>query len=463
MADDKIDAGSSTEPAKGDQPSGISRTTSSPDGENAGMSDAPRDTPAVTAQARTGSGLGWSALALGVLALAAAGYAWYQGTVNARLIIDEQDNRVGVLEQRLEEVADAQAGVDGLVEQVHQQLADHRAEVADQVAQLRLLADGSGSALQGEVSEISQQQIAAEGRLSEQIRAVRAEAEAGRTQVETGLAETAAGLTARQDGLRREFDALATSVEALHRGISGGVERWNLRQAEQLLLIANQRALLGGDAQGALAALELADQQLYRLADPSLLPVREALSAEIAALEGTEPPDLAGIIHALSVLANTLEELPMHDVTPQAGPSAPEQSDTPVEDENQAAETSTGDRILDIGRAFLADLGDLVQVEKDGEPLVPSLSPDFRRIIVERGKLLLEGAQVAVMRQEPGIYLERLEAAEQWVRERHDDSKDRTLHWLGKLSELKDINPKTEIPDISASLDLLRDLMSKES
>lgn len=445
MADSKNEAGSSTAPAEGGQPAETNTTSPDPNGGNTGTAGSARGTPAVTARTGPGNGPVWGAVALSVIALAAAGYTWYQTAVNARLAGGEQDSRIGVVEERLDKVADTQAGVDGLVEQIRQ---------------VRQLAGASESALLGQISEIKQQQATSEGRLIEQIRTLRTEAETGRRGMEATLMESRDQLAARNDEFRQEFDALVSSIGELQAEIGTSTERWSLRQAEHLLVVANQRVLLGQDVQGARAALELADRQLGRSPDPSLLPVREALSAEIEALEGVRPPDYAGVTHTLSVLSRTLEDLPMRGITSQAGPAARMQSAAADGDVQENAEAGTGERILDIGRTFLADLSDLVQVEKDGELLVPPLSPEIRQMIVERGKLILEGAQVAMMRQEHGIYLDRLEAAEQWIRERYDDSHDRTVHWLEQLSRLKSADPKPDIPDISTSLGILRDLMN---
>ena len=452
MADSKNEAGSSSAPADGDRPAETTPTTPGPGEGSTGKAGPGGDTPPAKARPGLANGPAWGAAALSVLALAAAGYAWYQTAVDARLAGGEQDSRIRTIEERLDGIAEAQAGIDGLVEQIRRQVTDGQADMAEQVSQARQLAGASESALLGQISEIKQQQAAGESRLIEQVRTLR-------TETEAGLAESQARLSARNDEFRREFDALVSSIGEIRAEVGTNAERWRLRQAEHLLVIANQRALLGQDARGALAALEIAERQLSRSSDPSLLPVREALSAEIAALEGAGPPDYAGITHALSVLSRTLEDLPMRGITPVEGPSVPEGSAATAGDEAENA--GAGERILDIGRTFLADLGDLVQVEKGGEPLVPPLSPEIRRMIVERGKLILESAQVAMMRQEPGIYLDRLETAELWIRERYDDSHERTLRWLEQLSRLKSVDPETDIPDISTSLDTLRGLLNR--
>ena len=79
-------------------------------------------------------------------------------------------------------------------------------------------------------------------------------------------------------------------------------------------------------------------------------------------------------------------------------------------------------------------------------------------MIIERGKLILEGAQVALMRGQAVIFQDRLNAAEQWVRERFIEDDDQTARWLEQLDGLRQVDPDVEIPDISESLITLRGL-----
>lgn len=467
MAEDKSEAGGGNAPRGSKKRPRKPASRNDPDRSGSASATSVTDVPAenpqsaavapAAAPARSGSGLGWGAIVLSVLALGAAGYAWYQTAVNARLSGGEQNNRLQIMEQRLTDVGSSQSGVDGLVEQIRQRVADTQTSLADQVSQVKQLVSSTESALLGQISEVKQQVANSESQLGSQIQDLRAQSDSGRQQLQATLAEAGAALDARNDAFRQEFNTLAANIDALQAELGTSVQGWSMREVEHLLVLANQRAQLGEDARGARTALQLADQRLEQLADPALLPVREALSAEIAALDAVQPVDYAGVTHSLTLLSRTLEDLPMRGVTSVSGPSAPAGDDGDGDPDGSA---SAGDQLLNIGKTFLADLGDLVQVEKGGEPVVPPLSPEIRQMITERGKLILEGAQVALMRQQPDIFLDRLEAAEGWIHERYDDGNDQTVRWLEQLAALKSVNPKSEMPDISASLDALRGLMS---
>ncbi len=470
MAEDKTEAGGSNAPAsdkkrprKSESADKSKQAATKSREENVESKSPAQDAAAVTVSpaaqpARSGNGIGWGAIVLSVLALGAAAYAWYQTAVNARLAGGEQNNRLQIMEQRLDDVGSSQSGVDSLVEQIRQRVADTQTGVADQVSQLRQLVSNTESALLGQISEVKQQVAGSETQLSGQIQELRAQSDSGRQQLQASLVEAGAALDARNDAFRQEFNTLAANIDALQAELGTSVQGWSMREVEHLLVLANQRAQLGQDARGARTALRLADQRLEQLGDPSLTAVRENLSQEIAALDAVQPIDYAGVTNTLSLLSRTLEDLPMRGVTSISGPTAPTGADAGGDEAAEAS--STGDQILSIGKTFLADLGDLVQVEKGGEPVVPPLSPEIRQMIMERGKLILEGAQVAMMRQQPEIFQDRLETAESWIRERYDDGNDQTLRWLEQLAALKDVNPKMEMPDISASLDTLRGLMN---
>ncbi len=446
MADDNQAAGSGGSPPKGKKKrrtkasSTSSRSTAKTDTPTA-SSDAP-----VTAAGGGGDsaarGLGWGAVVLALLALGAAGYAWYQTAVNARLSGGEQNNRLQMMEQRVADVNASQADVDSLVDQVRQRLADAETGIAEQVSAVKQLVGATESALLGQISELRQQVADNEARAESRTQAL-----------QQRLDEAAQSLDGRHDGFRQEFDSLTASIEDLHAELGTSVEQWNMREVEHLLVIANQRASLGQDARGARAALQLADQRLEDLGDPAMLPVRESLSREIAALDAVQPVDYAGVTNTLSLLSTTLADLPLRGVTGISGPVAATESNA------AAADGADDGGILGVGKAFLADIGGLVQVEKDGEPVVPPLSPEIRQMIIERGKLILEGAQVALMRAQPVVYQDRLDAAAQWIHERFVDDDEQVVRWLEQLEGLKSVDPEVEMPDISGSLSALRGVM----
>ena len=456
MADSTQDAGSGNAPSPGKKKrSKKSAGSRGKAGERMASSASTASTAPLEAQSGPGTA-GWVAVVISVVALGASGYAWYQTAVNARLAGGEQNNRLQIMERQLSDVNTSQAGVDGVVEQIRQRVADSESGIARQLSEVKQLIGNTESALLGQISEVKQQVANSEDQTSARIDELRGQAEAHRNQLETGMTEAARTLDARNDGFRQEFDALAASIGELRSELGTSVEQWSLREVEHLLVIANQRARLGQDTVNARSALQLADQRLEQLEDPALLPVREALSREIAALGEVRTVDYAGTTNTLSLLSATLEDLPMRGITPISGPQAPagEGSDA------AAGAPSAGDDVIGFGKSLLADLGSLVQIEKDGAPVIPPLSPEIRQMIIERGKLILEGAQVALMRGQPVIFQDRLNAAEQWVRERYVADDDQTRRWLDQIEGLRQVDPNVEIPDISGSLTALRELTS---
>src|SRR5262245_1323261 len=119
------------------------------------------------------------------------------------------------------------------------------------------------------------------------------------------------------------------AIARLNETVEGGRTRVQLAAVEQLLLMANDRMQLAGDASSALRALDLADQRLARLNDPRLQPVREALSQERSALTALVLPDTTGFALALGDIQKRAATLPLRVHAPRPdeapGPSAPEQ------------------------------------------------------------------------------------------------------------------------------------------
>lgn len=75
---------------------------------------------------------------------------------------------------------------------------------------------------------------------------------------------------------------------------------WTVSEVEYLMRIARYRLDLLHDVHGAVAALTQADQRLAHLGDPDLLPVRQALAAEIQSLRDYQAPDKVGILLQLN-------------------------------------------------------------------------------------------------------------------------------------------------------------------
>lgn len=412
-----------------------------------------------TPESGSGKGLATGALILSVVALGAAGYAWYQTAVNARLAGGQQTSRIAAVEQRFDEFKDAQSGDAATIDQIKQQVANSETMVTDQVSQVKQLVGTSESALIGQISDVKQQLATVESTISGQIRDVRSGVTAQQEQVEARIASSEQDLKTQSESFRGEFSSLADSIGEVKNELGTSVEKWSLREIEHLLVVANERLQLGQDPELARRALQIADNRLQEIDNPALLDTRSALSGEIAALTSLETVDVAAVTRSLTLLSNTIGDLPLLGIGDTTGPVKSEPTESGSETEDSASEQSASEKAVSIGRGFLADLGSMVQVEKNGKPIAPTITPEIRQLILAKGRLMLEGAQVALVRQQSEVYLERIQATASWVEEHFDTSNDQTTAWLEQLSSLEQVSPKVDYPDISGSLAMLRSVI----
>ena len=356
--------------------------------------------------------VGWAGRAVAVIGLvvllAGGGYLWHQGAQNTRVENDEQRDRVNARINELRE---------------------------------RLDKDGKS--------------------FNERVEEIRGEA----------LAQQDAA-TAHREKILRDVQVLSDAVAALRAEFGRSVDRWSLEEVERLMVIANQRLQLAADTELAGNALKLADSRLRKLvdADPALGPVRKMLADEIASLDNVATVDVAGTLNALSALSRSVDDLPLAgDVKGIGADSAAKDEEEAVEESSSADPADDDSSLWAAGKNFLADLGALVQVERDDKSLAPILSVELRLMVFEKTKLILESCQLAFLREqgrEQGrergdVYGARMEAAKNWVTANFDTESAAVDAWLERWAVLAAVSPEVELPDISASLRALREVTVK--
>ena len=347
-----------------------------------------------------------------VVLLAGGGYFWHQGAQNTRVENDEQRDRINARVNALRERLDKD-----------------------------------------------------EKSFNERVEEIRGEAQAQQD-----------AATAHREKILRDVQVLSDAVAALRAEFGRSVDRWSLEEVERLMVIANQRLQLAADTELAGNALKLADSRLRKLvdADPALGPVRKMLADEIASLDNVATVDVAGTLNALSALSRSVDDLPLAGDVAGNVKGTVADSAAAADEEEAAAESSSADPADDsslwaAGKNFLADLGALVQVERDDKSLAPILSVELRLMVFEKTKLILESCQLAFLRKqgrEQGrergdVYASRMEAAKNWVTANFDTESAAVDAWLERWAVLAAVSPETELPDISASLRALREVTVK--
>ena len=223
---------------------------------------------------------------------------------------------------------------------------------------------------------------------------------------------------------------------------------WRLAEVEYLLRLANQRLQLERDVKGALELLKTADQRLAQIDNPALTPVRRAIQSEIAALESVAQIDRTGIYLELMALQEQLAKLPLEqDIQQQAA---------------EAGDTSPvkGGWQQQLSR-FGQELKDLVVVRKHDQALEALMTPEQESYLRQNVRLQLEQAQLALLQSDAKLYQASLEKARTLIERYYDTDNQGVANVLERLATLaaKDVRP--ELPDISASLQKLRDFMER--
>lgn len=223
---------------------------------------------------------------------------------------------------------------------------------------------------------------------------------------------------------------------------------WLYAEVEYLLRLANQRLQLERDVEGAEALLRTADERLAQADNPALTPVRRAIQSELAALASVPQVDSTGLYLTLMAQQEQLAQLPLEQDVKQIAAKGGDTS--PV---------SGGWR--DQLARFGQELKDLVVVRKHDQALEALLTPEQEAYLRQNVRLQLEQAQLALLNANPQLYRASLEKAVTLIEDYYDTDNQGVAESLEQLKTLADKTIRPELPDISESLQALRDFMER--
>lgn len=267
---------------------------------------------------------------------------------------------------------------------------------------------------------------------------------------------------ARQDGvLEREAAAreeqaarTGTRLATVEQGLTRIQDRatrqergWQLAEVKHLQRMATHRLRLMDDPEGALRALQAADEILVELGDPRLLPVREALAGEIQALQDMERPDLTGIALRLERLAGDLRPLPLRGQAPIAGDVRPVPGETPAADAPWWLRA-----YAEIREA----LSEHIAVRRHAEPIRALPDAETELFLRQLLTLRVEAARVAVLRRDDAEYQRHLAASLELLDDHFDAQAAGPVR--ERLESLKGVTLRPPAPDISGSFTRLDEL-----
>ncbi len=316
------------------------------------------------------------------------------------------------------------------------------------LALIVLLAVGSAGGAYYWEKNVYQRAFAGVG---ERIAAINGAQSAVRAGIESAEDQVVA-VTAEIERLRSKIDGAAAAQTDLQRSVSALYERetqtsadWFLAEAEYLVLAATQRLALERDVETAVAALRAADQRLRSAEHPDLIPIREQIIRDMAALEAINLPDVEGWAIYLAKTIDQVDALPTK----------------PIAEEVKAFGTVRNGEFKAEDWHRLADdvwsnLVDLVEVKDAELPDSVLFDPELRYFLRQNLKLELASARLALLRRDHANLAASAALIKGLFDAYYDVDDAAVVSIIKRLDEATALELTPPLPNISGSLDVIR-------
>ena len=273
-------------------------------------------------------------------------------------------------------------------------------------------------------------------------------------QAET-LAKLEQELTQRASSLQQRATELQAQVahNTDRLGKLPGAERqdWLLAEVEYLLRLANQRLQLERDWSSAISLLQAADNVLLETRNPQFNGVRGLIADEILLVRSVPTVDVVGAVQRIQTLQQQIPNLPWL-------PQKPDLSATTELAQAEVASTEATETIWyqTLWQKAQASFTSLVRIRQHDAPLDAPLSPDQQYYLQQNMNLMLEQAQVALLREQQAMYQHSLTRVSNWLDAYIMLDNDLSLAVRESLAELQGWQVAPPVPDISGSLRALQ-------
>lgn len=244
------------------------------------------------------------------------------------------------------------------------------------------------------------------------------------------LSQLQQSLTAQQ---QQQVEQVSAQLHAMRQLVqerdSAPPRHWMLAEVEHLLKLAAQKVWLQQDTATAMALLQSADEKLARLDDASLLPVRQAIAADLRQLQAVATPDVSKLHVQLQQLRQQTMLLPLKQQAAPAAVVAPEATLQNWRATLAYHWHNTWQGLLNPRDAMPEDYFELTSTQQL-----------MLRIALQQQ---LQLAQLAVMQQQPQVYVAALQHCSDQLQRYFSANDNQVQQFSTQLTELAgvDITP----------------------
>ncbi|MFP4639642.1 MAG: uroporphyrinogen-III C-methyltransferase [Guyparkeria sp.] len=266
--------------------------------------------------------------------------------------------------------------------------------------------------------------------------------------------EVESALRGQQDELDQRQDRLAERLAEIDDRLGRGEIAWKTAEVGFLLTRAQERLVISRDPEGAMTALELADERLAALSRPQWLPLRSAISDALGELESAGSADRVGQALELRRLADGVEDWPLVDEA-----AADESAPSPAEAEPQAKAPSEDDPWYERAWAGATDwLASQVTVSRSDTP-----TRVRERVANDREmRLWLTAVRESLLARDHGALRTTVDEAESWLDEHYAEDAAGPAAARSALESVRNRFAARDFPPLDAVFEAWEKGMARE-
>lgn len=247
------------------------------------------------------------------------------------------------------------------------------------------------------------------------------------------------------ESLQQQLVASQRKFQSFTADAAEQARDWQIAEAEYLVRQAAQKVHYSDDTNSIIALLEAADQQILASGDSNLLPLRRAISQDIAQIKSNVAIDIDGILVKLDTISSQLNSLTLASVKFDK-----EQTHASTEEavEDPSAWQTFKTNVKDT-------FSDYYKVHNYDQSVKPFISPQQADLLQQNLLLAINTAQLSVLRHQQNTYDQSIADLSKWVGEyyKQDTSALAILDQLKLLSEAK---VSIKLPNKLSSLDFIK-------
>ncbi|MBC3883054.1 uroporphyrinogen-III C-methyltransferase [Undibacterium sp. LX40W] len=277
------------------------------------------------------------------------------------------------------------------------------------------------------------------------------------------------------EGKQAEAQGQQLALEQLYQDLSKNRDEWALAEIEQVLATASQQLQLAGNVQGALIALQNADNRLAKSEKAQFIAVRRAIAKDIEMLKTLPQLDMTGLVLRLDSVIAQVDSIPLwSDEKPPATVTAPKAplrvlpkpNKGKTDKENEASgENTFSTKVQDYWQSFSSEMWtevkQLVRVRNVENPEALLLSPSQAYFARENLKLRLLNARLALLSRNEGAFRSDMISAQDIITKYFDVRSKQAQTAQSLLKQVQSNNLSIEMPALTESLNSVRNFKVK--